>query len=317
MGADLSFPQVEISPDRTYIVTGGNTGIGYCAATEIAQMGGHVIIACRNMSKAETAVKKMKEEYEKEFREKHKDLLDTKQEPRKLNLDIMELDLASFDKTMKFVEEFKARNCSLHGLICNAGIFMQEKVMTDDGYEMMLQSNYLSHLLIILHFLPILQKSEEDARIVQTSSVAYEMGKFDESNINADKSFSAFGFYSNSKLYQIMSMYWLTRHLKDKSVTINSCHPGFVKTQMTESYWLMRMFIKVASRNPNDGASTIIKAAIDPSLKAQTGLYLADCKIKATSSYSMNVENQDKLMAYSFQVLENYLPQDIKEYVDM
>ncbi|KAK6180110.1 hypothetical protein SNE40_012318 [Patella caerulea] len=317
MGSNLSFPEVEIPPDRTYIVTGGNSGIGYNAAREIARMGGHVIIACRNMSKAETAIQQMQEEYEKEFKAKQAKLPVTdRTEPKKLNVEKMELDLASFEKTLKFIEEFKARNLPLHCLICNAGIAMKTKEMTEDGYETNLQANYLSHLLIILHFLPILQKSGDDCRIVQTSSMAYRMGKLDMNNINYEQSFGSTSSYSNSKLYQIISMYWLTRHVKDKSVTITSVHPGFVKTPLTERNALIRKFMAF-SRNGYEGATTTIKAAIDPTYKGETGVYFSDCKISSTTSYPKNIERQDKLMAYSFQVLDKYLPRDIKQYVDM
>ncbi|KAK6180106.1 hypothetical protein SNE40_012314 [Patella caerulea] len=317
MGSNLSFPEVEIPPERTYIVTGGNTGIGYYIAKEISRMGGHVIIACRNMSKAETAIQQMQEEYEKEFKEKQAKLSETERtEPRRLNIEKMELDLASFEKTMRFIEEFKARNCPLHVLILNAGIHVHNKEMTEDSYEMMLQSNYLSNLLIILHFLPLLQTSGEDCRIVQTTSAGYRFGKLDTNNINAQQSFSSITNYGNSKLFQIMSMHWLTRHVKDKSVTITSCHPGYVKTQMTQGYSFGRA-MAAFSRNGYEGATTIIKAATDPSYKGETGVYFSDCKISSTTSYPKNIERQDELMTYSFQVLDKYLPRDIKQYIDM
>ncbi|XP_050403353.1 WW domain-containing oxidoreductase isoform X2 [Patella vulgata] len=317
MGSNLSFPEVEIAPDRTYIVTGGNSGIGYYTAKEISRMGGHVIIACRNLSKAETAIQQMQEEYEKEFKEKQAKLPETERmEPRRLNVEKMELDLASFEKTMKFIEEFKARNCPLHVLICNAGLYMKTKEMTEDGYETTLQANYLSHLLIILHFLPILQQSGDDCRIVQTSSMAYKFGKLDINNINYEQSFGTFPAYSNSKLYQIISMYWLTRHVKDKHVTITSVHPGFVKTQLTQSNTFGQVFSPF-TRNGYAGATTTIKAATDPTYKGETGLFFSNCKIESTTSYPKNIERQDELMKYSFQVLDKYLPHDVKQYVDM
>ena len=52
MGANLSYPTVDLS-DRVFVVTGGNSGIGYATAKVVASMGAHTIIACRSRQKAE------------------------------------------------------------------------------------------------------------------------------------------------------------------------------------------------------------------------------------------------------------------------
>ena len=41
---------------RTFLVTGGNTGIGLSTATELARRGGRVYIGCRSMAAGEAAV---------------------------------------------------------------------------------------------------------------------------------------------------------------------------------------------------------------------------------------------------------------------
>ncbi|ESO92896.1 hypothetical protein LOTGIDRAFT_162375 [Lottia gigantea] len=250
MGSSISFPEVEISPERTYLITGGNSGIGYIAAREIARMGGHVIIACRNMVKADAAIKRMQEEYEEH--------LTSKQSPadiselKKLNIEKMELDLASFASTQRFIETFKARNCALDVLICNAGV-VTDKEITEDNHELMLQVNFLSHFIITVHLLPILLKCGEDSRV--------------------------------------MSMFWLNRHLKDKSVSIISLHPGFVDTQMTRQNIYSKYFVSGFAKKAVDGGATTIKAAVDPNLQGQSDIYLDLCKIKSPSSLSRLVKN--------------------------
>ena len=48
---------------KTVIITGGNSGLGYYCAQEIARRKDwYVIIACRNQDKATQAVKKLREE---------------------------------------------------------------------------------------------------------------------------------------------------------------------------------------------------------------------------------------------------------------
>ncbi|ESO97565.1 hypothetical protein LOTGIDRAFT_152655 [Lottia gigantea] len=321
MGASLSFPKDEISPDRTYLVTGGNTGIGYEVAKNIALLGGHVIIACRNMPKAEAAIKQMQKEYEDDFHDKLKNEPDAiNKDPRKLNLEVMEVDLASFKSTKRFIDEFKARNCKLNVLICNAGVSAQNRELTEDGFELMLQANYLSHLLIILHFVPILMASGDDSRIVQTSSLMHIFAKHNINDMNAEKSWGESKTYGNSKLYQIMFMYWMARNLKNNSVTISCCNPGLVSTQMTQnasSFFVKTYVNSFMARRPYDGATTIIKCAVDQSLKGQTGIYLSDCKMKCTSDLSMNPVIQDEVAKWSFESLKPYLPDNLSDIFDL
>ncbi|KAJ8031750.1 WW domain-containing oxidoreductase [Holothuria leucospilota] len=109
MGGKPSVPEERIPPERTFIVTGGNTGIGYETAKKIAQLGGRVIIACRSEERAtdNTTVK-------------------TDAMPD-LNVKYMNLDLASLESTATFARQYKESGLPIHVLICNAGLGVNRK----------------------------------------------------------------------------------------------------------------------------------------------------------------------------------------------
>ena len=69
--------------EKTAIVTGANSGIGYYTAYWLAARGALVVLACRSMEKAQATVKQMRA-----------------QNPD-LELDIIRLDLANLDSVRR------------------------------------------------------------------------------------------------------------------------------------------------------------------------------------------------------------------------
>ena len=61
----------------------------------------------------------------------------------------------------------------------------------EDGHEIQFQVNHLSHMLLTLELLPIIQdtaRSTGDGRIVFISSVAHDSGVFDPDNLEGQQS---------------------------------------------------------------------------------------------------------------------------------
>ena len=92
---------------RTVIVTGGNSGLGYQCAKNIAMKDKDytLVLACRNPKKAAKAIQDMKAETGNE------------------NIYSVALDLASLDSVRTFKELYKKENFPpLYSIVCNAGL---------------------------------------------------------------------------------------------------------------------------------------------------------------------------------------------------
>jgi NAD(P)-dependent dehydrogenase (short-subunit alcohol dehydrogenase family) len=76
---------------KVAIVTGANSGIGFETAKALAAKGAEVVLACRNLEKANLA--------EKEIRSMG----------RKAKLEIIHLDLADLTSVRKFADIFKSK----------------------------------------------------------------------------------------------------------------------------------------------------------------------------------------------------------------
>ncbi len=202
-------------PGKIAIVTGANSGLGQEITIGLAQKQIKVIMACRNIEKAESAKAGI-----------------LKKVPT-ADIEIMELDLTSLKSVRKFAHSFSEKYNQLDLLIANAGIMIPPFVKTEDGFESQMGVNYFSHFLLANLLFPLLNKTE-GARIITTSSIAHEKAKIDFDNLNSEKSYSKMGAYGQSKLACLMFAYELQRRLDsaNSKVIALSVHPGVSKTNL-------------------------------------------------------------------------------------
>ncbi|KAJ8031747.1 Retinol dehydrogenase 12 [Holothuria leucospilota] len=314
MGGKPSVPDARLPADRTFIVTGGNTGIGYQTAKKIAQLGGRVILACRSEERAKNAIENMKKETQEEFAKVEKKE-ETGGEVPELNIEFMQLDLASFESTVEFARRYKDRGLPLHVLICNAGLYgPSTRTLTDDGFELHFQVNYLSHFLLTLLLLPLLKESAPNSRIINVASEGHKFGEFKLDNIQGQKSYSFNKFYGNSKLFQLMNMYSLARKIEGQGISIFSVHPGFVDTDVfrgrsgcSKSCISCCLVLSKVGKDTESGAKTSLITALDPKFDDKTALYIIDGKPTNSNGLSRNTAKQEILWRYSLQCLRKKL----------
>ncbi|KAJ8031749.1 Short-chain dehydrogenase TIC 32, chloroplastic [Holothuria leucospilota] len=297
------------------------SGIGYETAKKIAQLGGRVILACRSEERAKSAIENMKKDTREKFANMKKKqyymLLLFNQESAgevpELNIEFMQLDLASFESTIEFARRYKDRGLPLHVLICNAGLLgPDDRTMTADGFELHFQVNYLSHFLLTLLLLPLLKESAPNCRIINVSSEAHKWSEFKLDNIQGQKAYGVNKFYGNSKLYQVMNMHSLSKKLEGQRISVFSLHPGFVETEIFRERTgcnaaCIGCCLAVASKDPESGARTSLIAALDPKYDDKTALYFMAGKPANSTNLSRNTDKQDILWTYSLQCLKKNL----------
>merc|ERR550519_3125995 len=89
---------------KVAVVTGGNAGIGFETAKELAARGARVIIGCRSRARGEEAVRKI--------------VATTGNQ----DVSMMDLDLADLQTVRKFADDFCKKEDRLDILVNNAGI---------------------------------------------------------------------------------------------------------------------------------------------------------------------------------------------------
>lgn len=90
----------------------------------------------------------------------------------KKNLRLMECDLCSFDSVRRAATVYNAEEDRLDVLICNAGLAWAPDRVTKDGFNTVIQANYLGHFLLTNLLMDKLKQSRP-SRIVNVSSGAH------------------------------------------------------------------------------------------------------------------------------------------------
>jgi hypothetical protein len=200
---------------KTMIVTGGNSGIGYEAAQELARKGAQVVLACRSLDKAREAALRIKGIYPNAA------------------VDLMALDLTSLTSVRAFAPAFLEKYPELHVLCNNAGVMALPYRKTADGFEMQFGTNHLGHFALTGLLLERLLSTPQ-SRVVNVSSTAHRIGRMSFDDLNSEKSYGKWRAYGQSKLANLLFTYELQRKLvaaKAETISI-ACHPGYAATNL-------------------------------------------------------------------------------------
>ncbi|KAK9498730.1 hypothetical protein O3M35_003300 [Rhynocoris fuscipes] len=284
---------------KTALITGSNTGIGKATAKELYRSGARVIMACRDVEKAKTALSEIQKE--------------VGNQENVGELVIKQLNLGSFSSIRQCADEINRQEEKVHFLINNAGIMMCPKGKTVDGYELHFGVNHLGHFLLTCLLLPKIISSAP-ARIINVSSTIYKQGEIRWDDYNFDKGrYSAIGAYAQSKLANVLFTMELAKKLKDKGVVVYSLHPGVVKTElgrhMDETYfrglrWVSSVLFGPFFRTPDEGAMTTLYCVLKDD-EDFSGCYFSDCKVNETNLEQQHGEAAKKLWNLSSKLV-NY-----------
>jgi len=251
---------------RTFLVTGGNTGIGRATALELARRGGRVYIACRSASKGEAAVAAIRASTGND------------------SVWVLPLDLADLDSVRSCASEFLSRGEPLHVLVNNAGLGGARGV-TRQGFELMFGVNHLGHFLLTNALLGLLADSAP-ARVVNVSSDAHYQAKgidFDALRRPA-RGITGLGEYAVSKLCNVLFTQELARRTAGTGITTYALHPGVVASDIWRRVpWPVRPILTRRMLSVTEGAQTSLYCATSPDVAGVSGRFYEKCAERAPS----------------------------------
>jgi light-dependent protochlorophyllide reductase len=274
------------------LVTGGNSGIGFECARQLARSGWHVLIASRNRAASSEAVQRIARESGNHAASE------------------LGLDLGSLASVRRLVEEIERRDVPLRALVCNAGLQVTRgPLLSPDGFELTFAVNHLGHFLLTNLLLGRLI-ANAPARIIVVSSGVHDpkrMTGMPKPAVTDLETLAATGgprtgafdgrlAYVNSKLCNLWFAYELARRLEvtcpaheERGVTVNTFEPGLVPgSGLAREYpaalrfiwdWVLpgvarvlTPLIPAISLPPKSGAA-LARLVVDPALARVSGRY--------------------------------------------
>jgi NAD(P)-dependent dehydrogenase (short-subunit alcohol dehydrogenase family) len=250
---------------RIAVVTGANVGIGLETARLLAARGATVILACRDVAKAEAAA----------------DRIASASAVERDSLQVVRLDLGSLASVRTAAGEIRASCRRLDLLVNNAGVMAIPFARSEDGVELTFAVNHLGHFALTgLLLEPLL--ATPGSRVVTVSSVAHRRGSLDLETLESGEGYKPSDAYARSKLANLLFAYELQRRLDAAGAETLSlaAHPGISRTDLyrTSSRFERALLSERAraltswlAQSAEAGALPTLRAALDP--EARGGEY--------------------------------------------
>ena len=191
--------------ERTIVITGSSDGVGAAAARRLAAAGDNVVVIGRSLAKTKAIADELQTEY-------------------------ICADFADFTQVRALAEQLRRRYPRIDVLANNAGTVYAADDLTVEGYNSVLQVNYLSSFLLTTSLMDVLIASK--ARIICTSSSSQRLMRPGVSvdDLLCIKPVRPTVAYGYSKIAGVMFSRELHRRYGGFGVSAASFHPGFVNS---------------------------------------------------------------------------------------
>jgi len=284
---------INLIMDINCIITGATDGIGKQTAIELAKLGYNLGLVGRNKEKGLSVLEEIATTTGNQ------------------SLKYFDADLSVINNLNKLTDDIKNEYNSVDILINNAGAYFSSYKKTQENLEKTFALNHLNYFALTYLLIDALQ-SEKPGRVINVSSSAHFSAKLDMDDIQMKKRYKGWTAYCNSKLMNILFTYEAHKRYKDKGISFNCLHPGFVNTSFGNNNTglgknILSIGKKLIAINVKKGAKTTVYLASSDEVVNVSGKYFDKSKIVKSSKISHLKSNQKNLWLYSEEIINHIL----------
>lgn len=241
---------------KRVVITGATSGIGREAATRLASLGAHVLLACRDTVRGEQVADDIRARSGRE------------------SATVMKLDVSDPSSIRVFSDAYRSAYDSLDVLVNNAGVLLATRETNVDGIELTFATNVLGSFLLTTRLLDALRAAPA-ARVVNVASTFASDVDLDDLQFNR-RAYNGMAAYAQSKACDRMLSWALARRLSEHSVTVNAMAPGLMlgtRLYREVSPDSLRYLEQLGGRSVPEGADTVVWLASSPDVDGVCGKF--------------------------------------------
>lgn len=249
------------------IVTGATGAIGAAIARLLAEKSDmHVLLACRNESKGNDLANRIKEQTGN-----HQ----------------VEVALVDVSRKLEIDELADGMEGAIDILINNAAVTPRQRRETGEGIELQWATNVLGYNWMTDALTPHLSKSDA-GRIVNVASHWAGGLRLDDPEFRTRR-YDNNAAYRQSKQANRMLSVAYAKKLADNGITVNSCHPGNVRSTLSTNLGFG------GHESPEQGAATPVHLATSADVAGETGGFYSDSR-RVRCAFSDDAKAIDELV---------------------
>ncbi|HRY84582.1 MAG TPA: SDR family NAD(P)-dependent oxidoreductase [Candidatus Cloacimonadota bacterium] len=246
---------------KLVVITGATSGIGYATARKYASQGANLLCVNRNLQRSE----RLKAELEKEFR---------------ISCEFRIADLSKLSEIFRVSQELSELEQPIDVLIHNAGIYLTKRELTAEGYDKVFVVHYLASFMMNYLLMEKL-KAQSRARIIMVGSEGHRFAvwglRLDDLNWEKRR-YTGLQSYGSAKTAQLLSTLSFSELFRGSGVTINTMHPGAVKSATGQDNgplyrWFKRNLLDRGLKAPETSAEALYYLGVSQEVEGLSGKF--------------------------------------------
>ena len=244
---------------KTFVITGATAGLGLAAAEMCVRAGASVVLIARNPERGAEAL-----EHLAPLRAKGQHVV------------FVPCDMADLEQVRKLGGNLAKAHPKIDALVLNAGVLLQDRVITDDGIELAWATNVVGPFLLEQMLLGSLEAARGRVVLVTSGGAYTERLALPEVDLSGSD-YDGPAVYARTKRAQIALAQLQSEQLGGRGIAVHAVHPGWADTPGVQSS--LPTFRRVTApllRTAEQGADTIAWLAIEDPRLLGSGLLWHD-----------------------------------------